>query len=126
MNAMLATIEEEGVRTDGDCFPVAANALLTAPAGSVLVHGEVQHSLFPALRYAHAWVEVPMDIDGCEFWVVLDNSNGEERSVAQALYYLIGRVVDHPGKLQRYSLPEATRKMCEHKHFGPWDLDVEL
>ena len=115
-------LEALGCRTNGNCFCATAEALLLAPTGTQMVHGEVSHSQIQGLRYAHAWVEFEAEgITWCR-----DVSNGKDVSLPRELYYHLGQIRDEPGKLARYDRRQAARNMVESGHYGPWDLTTEL
>lgn len=121
------SLQAAGVKVDGDCFQAAAAALADAPPDAMLVHGEVQHATIPHLRYTHAWIEyeVPMP-DGNSLWMVRDTANGKDITVPAVLYYGLGQIDDAPGKLCRYTREQASRKMLQTGHYGPWDLECPL
>ncbi|ORJ61316.1 hypothetical protein [Geothermobacter hydrogeniphilus] len=120
-------LEALGYETDGDCFVAAFNFALDTPDEMILVHGEVSHGDFPALRYTHAWVEQQIELrPGVKMTLVHDPSNGRHVQIPKELYYLLGRIVDEPGKLARYSQNQARRKALATGHYGPWDLDNDF
>jgi hypothetical protein len=105
---------------DGDCFEVAARAVLNEP-GLVLVHGLVLH---PELKvwHWHAWVEEtktyelpgwphPITVVTC-----IDRSNGHNAELPQVLFYKLGGIEE----VTRYTSTEAAKQMMGSGHFGPW------
>ena len=85
----------------------------------LLVHGEVSgQGPLEGVRFGHAWIEI-----GDE---VIDKANGKNIRMPKDVYYAVGNIKDKPGKLFKYTWSEARRKMLEHEHYGPWDLETEL
>lgn len=119
-------IKAKGYRIDGDCFQSAAKALLAAGPTALLVHGEVGHSELPGVRYSHAWVEYDEPTSKGPVRMVWEVADGRQLIVPQALYYLMAKVTELPGKLKRYPRHEAFRMMSTALNYGPWDLHTEL
>lgn len=113
-----------GYETEGNCFTAAFRFVMGKGKDFTLVHGEVSHSDFPKLRYTHAWVEQQIELQpGIKIILVHDPSNGKYVQLPRELYYHLGRIVDEPGKLARYTWDQARRKAYTTGHYGPWDLD---
>lgn len=104
----------------GDCFVEHAQMIMdprqVSPHTIRLVHGEVTGTgLLKGLRFSHCWLESGS--------VVFDYSNDRKIVAELERYYGIGKIIDIPGKLQRYSRRQALEMMCNHGHYGPWELE---
>ena len=102
----------------GDCYNVAGRYLMDhafgEDSGLLLVHGEVGgQGPLAGIRMGHAWIE-----DGD---MVIDNSNGTNRTIPKQLYYAIGNI----GQTFKYTMDEMRKKVLEYGHWGPWDLKTE-
>lgn len=59
--------------------------------------------------------------------IVIDKSNGNDIRMEAKIYYAIGGVnKTQKGAYARYSFNEMKRKLNKTKHYGPWDLDMNL
>ncbi len=110
---------------DGDCFSAALNLLLVRnfpkDKGDLLVHALV-HGRGSAYghRFPHAWVETK---EG----VAMDHSSGKHIDMPKEVYYALGNInPNEKGAYMSYTLADVRKKVTEHKHYGPWDLDTEL
>lgn len=122
--------EEKMFDVKGDCFRAAMLLLIDweimgrKPAeirGRVqLVHGIPLGTGGNAygLRFAHAWVEADVIIDGHRMTYVFDHANGKKRKVPALVYYAIGRI--NAEECERYSKDEAAKLCLDAKHYGPW------
>ena len=78
-----------------------------------LVHGMVSgQGQLEGVRFGHCWVEVGDK--------VLDHSNDREQELPKDIYYLLGRI--DPKECHYYTPEEASKKMVDTGHFGPWDM----
>ena len=106
----------------GDCYEANGKYFMDhavlpgSDKGMRLVHGEVtgQGSL-EGVKYGHAWVE-----DGN---TVIDVSNGRNTRMPKALYYAIGQI-DRNDNTHAYKPKEFRKKVMQHEHWGPWDLQT--
>lgn len=122
----------EGYNGDGDCMQAAANLMmqfhtpffgkqLKSKSGNpVLVHALVYgQGPIAGKRFPHAWVE-----DGDE---VLDHSNGRKIQMNKAIYYAVGKIdPKQKGAYKKYTYEQMKKKLLSTKHYGHWDLDVDL
>lgn len=110
-----------------DCFQVAADLIVSLLGGIsdnlkefrevTLVHGIVSgQGQLEGNRFTHAWIE---GISSAGIPVVVDQSNGQELVMPQALYYLIGQIQET--ETERYTSEEARSRLLDLRHYGPWD-----
>ena len=131
MKSFIQHINEKKNTGDGNCMEAAANLMLRynspffgkqlkANNDTFLVHSLVHgQGECAGLRFSHAWVE-----DGS---IVIDKSNGNDIRMEAKIYYAIGGVnKTQKGAYVRYSFNEMKRKLNKTKHYGPWDLDMNL
>lgn len=115
----------------GDCFVVAvqvAERLAGTGVEVAIVHGRPVYrgDETPDAdgRFWHAWVETAQVVrfPDSEFEATVvscvDESNGGEVRLPQAVFYRVGDLDE--SVVRRYTLDEAMRKMVEVKTFGPW------
>lgn len=97
----------------GDCYIVAANAVLLDPTRElVLVHGRPRLQCPPYQHYGHAWVETP---DG----TVIDRSSDRHVEMSAFVYYALGNI--DPDECFRYEFMDTVEKVLEFEHYGPWE-----
>ena len=118
----LAELQVAGVRTDGNCFEVAAIELFHRDGKAQLVHGIVSHSRIKGLRFVHAWVEYQDDELGDI--LVCDNTMPGCNAIQREHYYNAGEILE--AELVRYSEAQAITKLDAHRHYGPWDIDDNI
>ena len=112
-------------RGDGDCFSAAVNLLLVRnfpkDQGDLLVHALVHgRGSASGHRFPHAWVETK---EG----VAMDHSEGKNIDMPKEIYYVLGNInPEEKGAYETYTLAQVRKKVTQYKHYGPWDLDVEL
>jgi hypothetical protein len=106
----------------GDCFYIHAKHRNVAKMfGLVIVHGVVTgQGVLTGVQYSHCWFECP------NYGTVYDITNTQLITLPIGDYYAIGRVVDAPGKLVKYTPDEVNAKMLLTGHYGPWDLECNL
>jgi len=118
-------MNETKLKPTGNCFEIHGKFMQDAlfdktKEGFTLVHAEVsgqQH--LKGLRFGHAWLEK----DG----LVFDYTNSKIiENVPKELYYILGAVIEAPGKYARYTEREINKMVCKYEHWGPWELDCEL
>lgn len=108
---------------NGDCYEAAGQFMMMQCQfgqpdceGMVLVHGEVMgQGPLEGVTYGHAWVE----LNG----TVIDKSNGRDLHLPTVLYYSVGRI-DEIDNVIKYPWSEARKKILDHEHWGPWDLET--
>jgi hypothetical protein len=110
---------------DGDCFRAALNLLLVRNfpknKGDSLIHAFV-HGRGKAYghRFPHAWVETKEGI-------VMDHSGGKHIDIPKEFYYSLGNIdPNEKGAYVSYTLADTRKKVTKHKHYGPWDLNIEF
>lgn len=122
--------------TGGDCYESAAKRLMDKhmrgdPSADkyTLVHAQViGQGPIEGVKHGHAWLEkeeshVLPSGRTIKINQVEDHSQGREIEMPAALYYHFGRVDEN--RHYRYIYEEMRRKVVEHKHWGPWDLETE-
>ena len=103
---------------NGNCFSAAGRYMMDTHfidpiPNSILVHGIVTgQGPINGIRFLHAWVEKEN--------TVIDRSNGRDLNVPKDFYYVLGHI--NAEETVRYTYEEATKKMRETGHFGPWDI----
>jgi hypothetical protein len=110
------------VRTDGDCYEVAAKlvALDDVFPGYLVCHGTATgRGPIAGQRFGHAWIEG--ELSGTP--VVFDFSNGLKTIVPRGTYYRLGEI--NPDEVRRYTAKEACVLMLKTGHFGPWEQEEE-
>ena len=104
---------------NGDCFSAAGRYIMDMrfrePTGKcTLVHGIVAgQGAINGIRFLHAWVENEN--------TVIDKSNGRDLSIPKDFYYVLGHI--NADETVRYTCEEASNKMMESGHYGPWDIE---
>ena len=99
----------------GDCYQAGGRLIMSyfGDKNAKLVHGMVSgQGQLEGVRFGHCWVEVK---DKC-----LDHSNDKEQELPKDIYYLLGRI--DPAECHYYTPEEASKKMVDIGHFGPWDM----
>ena len=99
----------------GDCYQAGGRLIMSyfGDKNAKLVHGMVSgQGQLEGVRFGHCWVEVGDK--------VLDHSNDQKRELDKQLYYLLGRI--DPKECHYYTPEEASKKMVDIGHFGPWDM----
>ncbi len=107
----------------GDCFEVSGRFILNIrykeSAASLdedsdfkLVHAIVMNSV-TGDPMSHAWLEV----NG----MAMDLANGKSALLPREHYYELGKPVH--GTIHKYTPKEASEKMLESGHFGPWEIE---
>tara|TARA_R110000737_G_scaffold224319_3_gene239307 strand:+ start:60 stop:521 length:462 start_codon:yes stop_codon:yes gene_type:complete len=109
----------------GDCFEVAANAMMDfrkeENSSLRMVHAYVQgQGSLEGRRFAHGFNLISND-------VVMDNSNGNEIVMRRKQYYELGKInPKEKGAYKEYTKKETLAALVKHKHYGPWDLKDSL
>lgn len=113
---LLATVPDSN--KFGDCFKVHLHLLRENP-DYTLVHGvAIGNGPIEGIRHSHCWLEHTIVLDGHEFVMVKDCSNGKDVTVPASIYYLAGQIdVD---LCIRYSCKEAVQLALDTDHYGPW------
>ena len=98
----------------GDCYQAGGRLIMSYfGKDAKLVHGMVSgQGQLEGVRFGHCWVEVGDK--------VLDHSNDREQELPKDIYYLLGRI--DPKECHYYTPEEASKKMVDTGHFGPWDM----
>ncbi len=119
-------MKQETMKAKGDCFEVAAKAMIDArpfaalPIDYKLVHAIVSgQGELEGVRFAHAFNLLGDD-------TVIDNSNSQAIVLRRRDYFERGGIITKQGMYAEYSREEAMHLLCQHGHWGPWDLAEEL
>jgi hypothetical protein len=114
-------VTESKPQITGDCYEAAGQYMMEHSIfpgdekGLILVHGEVTgQGHIEGVKYGHAWVE-----DG---GTVIDVSMGQNVRMPKAAYYRLGRI---GGNVYKYTGQQFRKKVLQHEHWGPWDLETE-
>ena len=106
---------------NGDCYEAAGKYIMDecvfTPKNCtlILVHAEVSgQGPLEGVRYGHAFI-----LDGD---TVIDKSNGRDVRIPKATYYSVGQI---GANVHEYAFEDFRRKILEHEHWGPWDLQTE-
>jgi hypothetical protein len=109
------------MNASGDCYEAAGKYIMDecmfAPkdCNLILVHAEVSgQGPLGGYKYGHAFI-----LDGD---TVIDKSNGRDIKMPKSDYYGIGKI---GANAHEYSFEDFRRKVLDHKHWGPWDLETE-
>jgi hypothetical protein len=104
----------------GDCFEQSLNYMINECLFDkekrkhvFLAHGHPTLAVPPFIKYVHAWIEYDDD-------TVYDVEN--DSRVPKELYYGIGKI--DSSACFRYTYAEMRKKVTEHQHSGPWDLEM--
>ena len=122
----------------GDCYESAMRHFLELHENGEdlekwkLGHGEVTGTggEIEGVKYGHGWMEkkesVELENFSMDLEMVFDKSNGKDIEMPKALYYHFGNISSEfeDGNIHEYSYKEALRKLVEHGHWGPWDLET--
>lgn len=79
--------------------------------GSVtLVHGLPTLTVYPFMKYGHAWLEI-----GDAFCYDAER----DMLVPRGMFYEAGAI--NPSECERYDLERMRERVKQHGHWGPWD-----
>jgi hypothetical protein len=57
----------------------------------------------------------------------MDHSEGKSIDMPKEIYYALGNInPEEKGAYETYTLAQVRKKVTQYKHYGPWDLDVQL
>lgn len=103
--------------SNGDCYEANGREFLNNTDYDYLVHGEVQgQGPISNITFGHAWLEKGN--------TVYDFSNNRKLEIPKDVYYAIGHI-DSINNIYKYDKPEFHKKLSEHEHWGPWDLETK-
>ena len=106
----------------GDCYEAAVNFVmdecLFGSCHYTIVHAEVAgQGPVEGINFGHAYV-----VD-TRSNLVIDRSNGRNVAMPRDAYEALGKI-NEIGNFREYAWKEVRRKMVEHEHYGPWDLET--
>ena len=110
----------------GDCYEAAVkfvmrdfDCIINKPDCKYhIVHAEVLgQGALAGTPFGHGFV-VDTEDD-----MVIDTSNGRNIRMPRAVYFAIGRI-DEIDNYIEYTFGEASKRIVDTGHYGPWDLET--